>query len=524
LTPVLALGVVGALSAVQRESEAQRAQLLFAAELSTDRIERTLARSESLLMTFADEISSGDCAGVYTKIAAVVTEVANVVHFDTEGVATCSAVGEPGFAMHNPEWLAAVQARPGVFRSETFFGNVSREWLFAIFYQARDADGAFNGAVSFGLRATSLASLIAPGRDGAPIDHGILGPTGEVFGSERYETIPESWLSDVRQAGQSRVFLDRTSRTEPVVAVLKPVAGTDIVVVLSQPVPPALNGVTIAPLATIGLPLLAFAGALAAVWISIDWLVLRWLGQLRSKVRAFGQGQAIGGLEEEFAEAPEEIADFARTMDTMIARLAERDRTLHAALAEKDNAIREVHHRVKNSLQIVTSLLRLQARRLDHPEAKSALCDAQARVNSLAIVQSRLDQDAGLPAFDLELLVRELCEQLTGLLEIPADALRIEPHAGTLHRPASEAVPIALWLAEVLIVLRRFTLDGSAITLASLDDAALLTVQAGNYPQADDALREAAALRLGYVRQLGGIEETGDAAGTLVLRLPQHST
>jgi two-component sensor histidine kinase len=69
--------------------------------------------------------------------------------------------------------------------------------------------------------------------------------------------------------------------------------------------------------------------------------------------------------------------------------LRRRDREL----VTKDATIREIHHRVKNNLQTVAALLRLQARRMDSPDAKAALEEAVRRVGSIAIVHETLSQE-----------------------------------------------------------------------------------------------------------------------------------
>ena len=68
--------------------------------------------------------------------------------------------------------------------------------------------------------------------------------------------------------------------------------------------------------------------------------------------------------------------------------LRSRDREL----VTKDATIREIHHRVKNNLQTVAALLRLQARRIDVPEARAALEEAVRRVGSIALVHETLSQ------------------------------------------------------------------------------------------------------------------------------------
>ena len=68
-------------------------------------------------------------------------------------------------------------------------------------------------------------------------------------------------------------------------------------------------------------------------------------------------------------------------------------RSKERELVTKDATIREIHHRVKNNLQTVAALLRMQARRIDVPEGRVALTDAMSRVASIAIVHETLLPD-----------------------------------------------------------------------------------------------------------------------------------
>src|SRR5207253_5321725 len=84
--------------------------------------------------------------------------------------------------------------------------------------------------------------------------------------------------------------------------------------------------------------------------------------------------------------------------------LRRRDRLL----LSKDATIREVHHRVKNNLQTISSLLRIQGRRLEHEEAKLAIEESVRRIRSIALVHETLSRAAGE-----ELEFDEILRQLT---------------------------------------------------------------------------------------------------------------
>jgi len=123
-------------------------------------------------------------------------------------------------------------------------------------------------------------------------------------------------------------------------------------------------------------------------------------------------------------------------------------RRLDRLLLTKDAAIREVHHRVKNNLQTISSLLRLQARRLDPGEARQALREAERRVRSIAVVHEILSRDPGeeVPFDEIVVaLVRMAEDSVVGPIEVDIDV------AGDLGDvTAVVATPLAVVIAELL--------------------------------------------------------------------------
>jgi two-component sensor histidine kinase/PAS domain-containing protein len=123
-------------------------------------------------------------------------------------------------------------------------------------------------------------------------------------------------------------------------------------------------------------------------------------------------------------------------------------RRLDRLLLSKDAAIREVHHRVKNNLQTISALLRLQARRLPPGGGRVALFEAERRVRSIAIVHEILSREPGdqVP-FD---------EIVTSLVKMAEDSvvvsrpLRVEVFGALGEVPADVATPLAVVLAELL--------------------------------------------------------------------------
>ncbi|GAA0946831.1 sensor histidine kinase [Pseudonocardia zijingensis] len=118
------------------------------------------------------------------------------------------------------------------------------------------------------------------------------------------------------------------------------------------------------------------------------------------------------------------------------------------ALLSKDATIREIHHRVKNNLQTVAALLRLQARRTGIPEARIALAESVRRVNSIALVHEALSVSVA-ERVDLDELVDKVLPAIgDGATAESRAKVRREGSFGTL--PAALATPLVLVLTELV--------------------------------------------------------------------------
>jgi len=181
--------------------------------------------------------------------------------------------------------------------------------------------------------------------------------------------------------------------------------------------------------------------------------------------------------------------------------LRRRDREL----VTKDATIREIHHRVKNNLQTVAALLRLQARRMDAGSGREALEEAVRRVGSIAIVHETLSQAFDeLVDFDdvadrLRLMVAEVGSHGAGV------ASRRDGSFGTL--PAEVATPLAMVLTEVLqnAVEHGFGEAGGAIVVSAQRLVGRLQVVVeddGHGLPPDFDLDSSASLGLSIVRTL----------------------
>jgi two-component sensor histidine kinase len=201
-------------------------------------------------------------------------------------------------------------------------------------------------------------------------------------------------------------------------------------------------------------------------------------------------------------------------------------------LMYKDATIREIHHRVKNNLQTVASLLRLQSRRLHSEEARLALGESVRRISSIALVHETLSQDSR-QRVSFDKIAERLMDMLSHGLTDPERPVAMHIHGSAGELAAEIATPLALVVSELVqnAVEHAFPDRGGSIEVTLDRGAQVLTVlidDDGVGVPAGWSVQEAANLGLQIASTLVESELSGeltverrDDAGTRAeIRLP----
>lgn len=123
---------------------------------------------------------------------------------------------------------------------------------------------------------------------------------------------------------------------------------------------------------------------------------------------------------------------------------------IRRALEEKEVLLREVYHRVKNNLQVIQSLLKLQARSLEDAGIRQALGNMAQRVYAMALVHEKLYQNADLASLSIEAYVRELFEGALATYSLNADQIHLQLEVEDVPLSFERAVPLGLLLNELI--------------------------------------------------------------------------
>ena len=121
-----------------------------------------------------------------------------------------------------------------------------------------------------------------------------------------------------------------------------------------------------------------------------------------------------------------------------------------ASLREKETLLKEIHHRVKNNLQVTSSLLKLQADRIDDVLAVQALREAQSRIRSMALVHELLYRSKDLSRVDLGTYIQDLTRQLLRAHAVDPSHIRVVTDLAPLSLAIDVAVPCGLILNELV--------------------------------------------------------------------------
>jgi two-component sensor histidine kinase len=526
LLPVLIIGGVQAALALRTEALTRQEVLVVSAQRAAATARARIEAAQVLLQTLGPGSVGLECAQRLSDVSSRVPGYANLIRFDRMGRVMCAAATVPADPMRaQRSWFT----RLAQGASSTASGAPGVEYagvpalLSAL--RAEKPDGSFDGAF---VTVIPLASL----QVGAP---DLLSPAGSqvsllddeghfLGGRDQAAFTPPSpqVLQQARRAGSARWSIRLPGGGQRYIAIA-PLAGDNVYVAISASRESVLRWSRLNPLSRLAMPLLAFFLALGAVLYASERAVIRWIEYLQRVAAIYARGRfTVRPLAAE--KAPPEIRDLAATLDAMAAAIVGRDQSLHESLSQKDDLMREIHHRVKNNLQVVSSLLSLQQRGLKDPAAREAVMDTRQRITALAQIYRALYQGPDLKRVDLRPFLEELTAQLMSAEALSAHGHKTEVHADPLVIDPDRLAPLALFAVEAISVAQKRPPDERGTVLSvdfhvSGDQAELMIKDLGGATAAEPA-GVARTLMTAFARQLGGaLSFEHPPAGGLVTRL-----
>jgi len=270
------------------------------------------------------------------------------------------------------------------------------------------------------------------------------------------------------------------------------------------------------------LPLLMWIASLGVAYFAVYRLVVRHIRTLNRQMRRFALGQR-DTPPDIIEDAPSELREVSVTFQKLTRILIRDECELEASVAEKTVLLKEIHHRVKNNLQLIASILNLQMRQVRDPSARRVLQSVQDRVIGLATIHRNLYQSDRLSEVRADKLIDEISRQLLTICASPCSGIAVRTRFDPIMMSPDKLVPLSLILTEAvtnaLKYINRPEGGGNPwleIALTQQDDRVFLTVTNSLSAVAQPEDTDSDSTRLGtglieaFAAQLEGELEQGE--------------
>ena len=198
------------------------------------------------------------------------------------------------------------------------------------------------------------------------------------------------------------------------------------------------------------LPVLMWVAAALISWLVVTRLLIRPLRRLERAISDFQPGETEFDLPDRLGPSAE-IQQLRDSFGRAIDRIDQSEKEMGSALEGQRRLVREVHHRVKNNLQVVASLLNIHGRSAGTNEARSAYAGIGRRVGALSVVHrnhfAEMEESRGIA---LRPLLTELAAELRGSAPDDARGLVIELEVDLVYTTQDVAVAVAFLVTEIV--------------------------------------------------------------------------
>ena len=492
LLPILFLGAVQAQSDFRRQAADRQADLQLAAARAAVAAKARIDGAAVLLEALSPDAVGPYCSPRLITLIDRLEDYDALVRLSADGNTICTsraatvAAADPA-VVRGRTWFQRLRSGENVAVERSVSTHISEPALVVAVRSQRPL-GRFDGAMTAIIPLSTLRpdvedKALPPGSQAALTDAQgvVLTATDAGAFNLRGDHSIRGWVERARADGSSLFEADDVKGQHRVYAGAA-LAGRDVYVLLSAPAPGLLSWARLNPISAVLMPLAAWFTAFAAVMLVSERIVVRWLNYLERIAAVFARGR-FNVRPVQARHAPAEIRRLAATLDDLADNITARDKTIRDSLDEKDALMREIHHRVKNNLQIISSMLSMQQRSVTDESARAALSDTRQRISALALIYRTLYQSENVRYADARDFLGDLVGQLVsaGMARGPVVASSVQ--SDSLVIDPDKLAPIALWLVEAVSNAQkhafagrggrlevRFRVDGDTSVLEVEDD------------------------------------------------------
>jgi two-component sensor histidine kinase len=423
------------------------------------------------------DAASPACSANIKRILFAQDVVINLTKSDASGKVLCSGIPfETDISFAGQQWWEVGKTTKNVTISAPIVGEISKRQIFVMMLPQYDASGQYLGAITAAIDASWLQNAMTNLRLSSSSLVSLVDGSGRILMTSqpvklnRFQIAKNEQHLSTATTADGAVWLYQSS----------PIFGDGLYVVFAEPRAEVLSIANQFLVQNIILPIGTIIFACFAVWWGLRRHVIFWLEQLILKAKNISTGTHQHNPLA-FAKASPEIRGFAKTLDSVASDIEHQKAKLEEAAARSESLAREINHRVKNNLQIILSLLHLQAAKTTNFDARQILQQTLARMGAVSAAQRLTYEDnetADSGTVNMSHLIDALTRQLRGGFDGQAQDIKVA--CDITAYPASRAIPVVLIIVEAVLNAKSHAFDTTMgqieITFCKQDDGAILKI------------------------------------------------
>ncbi|WP_162497415.1 sensor histidine kinase [Roseovarius dicentrarchi] len=370
---------------------------------------------------------------------------------DSERRSQCNNFGK-SYDFSEIESLQSAMQRGTFTISFNESGGASGKPVVIVQQPVFNEQGVFKGLVNLSVLTEDLVAQRRADRMSEDAVLVTFNHTGQVLTSDRPADQMDAFLPAETSlidlvGGGKQLFTEKTrSGALREFAVVPIIEGKAYALGSWNPARPLVRDRAFATL-TLLFPLLMWLISLVVALVAIRLQVIRPVRILGRQMRDFAEGRRVF-RSDALDTAPSELREIGETFSIMAQKVIRDEADLENTVHERDVLIKEVHHRVKNNLQLMSSILSMQARTAPTQDTRNALRKVQDRLTSLAAVHRGLYETPMVSQVRVDTLLNDLLRQLTTLGGGVSEPLDVNVDLEQVVLVPDQAGPLAMLAAE----------------------------------------------------------------------------
>lgn len=457
---LLPLGLIAVIQNNHVVNEAQRSAETALLGLTSESVagERTLIQSalgsaEALGPVALDRLDDqAECTGVFEEFVRRSGLFRFAGFVEPDGTMRCSSDGDEKDLSGTPAFWGFIDApEPTILMNPD--GDVTGQPSLVIAQPVQD-DDEFEGVLIVALPLYALNLVREFGQEQVPTSTILFSREGDVISTTPSDLDVEASRPQGRSlaslsSSDKQLMRGGTESAGSATFTIVPLISDRLFVLgvwADEDLP--TTGAMASPI-NLAFPFLMWLASLGVAYFAVHRLVIRHITTLGRQMRRFAVGQR-DHTPDVIEKAPAELRELSETYSKLARILARDEAELAASLDEKTVLLKEVHHRVKNNLQLIASIISIQNRQVNQPEARDMLKSLQDRVMALATIHQRLYQSDRLAEVQVDRLLDDIVSQLASISAVPGRDAQIRTQLQPVSLNPDQVVPLSLLATEAV--------------------------------------------------------------------------